>query len=284
MRFSLYKTLWGAVGAGAPHATFADAMPVIAAEGWDGVAFALIAHEFDAGLGTTEELADLCAQHDLGLAIMLHTFGETPRDHLADLESGLKSLASLHPHHVICHGGLDSFSHDQGVEFLSEAIAVADGLGIRVGHETHRGRILHSPWVTQRMLAEVPGLELVVDLSHWVVVAERLIDEFGDVIAACGSNAIHVDARVGHEQGPQVSDPEESRWSTHTEAFHRWWAALWSAASDAGRDELVFVPEYGPAPYQPIDSAMIDPGADLWDVSRRAGQRLRDHFSPLSRI
>ena len=58
MRFGLYKTLWGAVGQGTGYDGFADVLPAVAAEGWDGVAFAFIAHEFDDGLGTDAELAN----------------------------------------------------------------------------------------------------------------------------------------------------------------------------------------------------------------------------------
>lgn len=277
MRFSLYKTLWGAVGAGTDHPGFAEVIPAAAAEGWDGVAFAFIAHEFDDGLGSDAELAERCREHGLELAVMIHTFGDSVAHHLEDLRTGLERAAALEPHHVICHGGADSFDEATAVGFLETAVAMASDLDVRVGHETHRSRILFNPWITSRMLDRVEGMELVVDLSHWTVVAERLVTDAAEVIAACGAQAIHVDARIGHEQGPQVHDPSAARWREHRTTFESWWDSIWNAAAAAGRDELVFVPEYGPPPYQPTDAGG-EPIGDLWQICAGAGRALRDRY------
>jgi hypothetical protein len=89
MEHRWFKTLWGAVGAGAPCATFADVVPAVAAEQWDGVVYAAVAEQFDPTIGTLEELADRCAEHDLALAVMVHTWGRSLADHLADLDAVL---------------------------------------------------------------------------------------------------------------------------------------------------------------------------------------------------
>ena len=110
MELRLFKTMWGAVGAGAPYRTFADAIPAIADEGWDGVVFALIARQFEPDIGSLEELRELCDDHDLGLATMIMTDGPTVADHLASYRSQLVEVSEIATSHVISHSGLDAFS------------------------------------------------------------------------------------------------------------------------------------------------------------------------------
>jgi hypothetical protein len=72
--------------------------------------------------------------------------------------------------------------------------------------ETHRSRVLCSPWTIASVPEEVPGVRLSVDLSHWTCVAES-IDLRAKVIDALAGTACHIDAQVGHAQDPQVPDP-----------------------------------------------------------------------------
>jgi hypothetical protein len=39
-------------------------------------------------------------------------------------------------------------------------------------HETHRGRIFSNPWVTRRLICQLPELKLVADYSHFTVTVE----------------------------------------------------------------------------------------------------------------
>ncbi len=267
----LYKTLWGAVGANAPFSDFRGAIPHIAASGWDGVAFALIAFEFEPEIGTLEDLRGLCADHDLGLAVMVHSFGSDVDGHLAHLHQELHTAASIQPHHIICHGGVDAWTFDQASEFLASALRFESEIGVPVAHETHRSRLLHSPWQATEILTAFPDLKTAMDLSHWVVMAERLLDDQMDAIALAASRAIHVDARVGHEQGPQVPDPRDPAWSDHGAAFESWWDL-------AINEDTVVVPEYGPSPYLPMIPHTRQPVADLWEICDWARDRLVSRY------
>ena len=267
----LYKTLWGAVGADAPHSTLEAAIPVIASQGWDGVSFALIALQFEPGIGDLDGLGELCDSHDLGLSVMVHTFGDSVSDHLAHLESQLETAASVEPHHVICHGGVDAWSLEQASEFYEAATSMERRAGVPVAHETHRSRLLHSPWQTTAILEMFPDLNIALDLSHWVVMAERLLEDQTAAIEHAAERSIHVDARIGHEQGPQVPDPRDQAWAIQTAAFEGWWDL-------AIGPETVVVPEYGPPPYLPTTPHSNQPVADLWDISDWAGKRLRRRY------
>ncbi len=268
----LYKTLWGAVGAGSPFADFRTAIPRIAESGWDGVSFALIALEFDPGIGSLDELRDLCADHGLDLSVMVHTSGEGVRGHVEQLHREVERAAKMRPHHIICHGGVDAWGLGQAVEFYSEALSLESEIGIPFAHETHRSRLLHSPWQATEVLEAMPDLRTALDLSHWVVMSERLIHDQEPAIRLAASRAIHVDARVGHEQGPQVPDPRDPAWTTHLAAFEAWWDL-------AITHNQVVVPEYGPPPYLPTAPHTGEPVADLWAICDWAKQRLRMRYS-----
>ena len=268
---NVYKTLWGAVGNGAPFADFHSAIPHIVEAGWDGVSVALIAFEFDPEIGTLDELRQLCDDRDLGLSVMVHTFGDDVAGHLQHLRRELDRAASVDPHHIICHGGVDAWSLDQAKDFYTEALGYEANIGIPVAHETHRSRLLHSPWQTAEILNAFPDLNTALDLSHWVVMAERLIDDQLATIELAASRAIHVDARVGHEQGPQVPDPRDPAWLSHVTSFEAWWDL-------AMTPHQVVVPEYGPSPYLPTIPHTGKPVADLWEMCEWAKERLRARY------
>jgi hypothetical protein len=98
--------------------------------------------------------------------------------------------------------------------------------------------------------------------------SERLIHDQEAAIELAASRAIHVDARVGHEQGPQVPDPRDPAWSNHLNAFEAWWDLAITA-------EQVVVPEYGPPPYVPTVPHTGEPVADLWEICDWAKDQLR---------
>ena len=64
--------------------------------------------------------------------------------------------ASVQPHHIICHGGVDAWNLEQAVEFYAGALEFEVEAGIPVAHETHRSRLLHSPWQTMEILTAFP--------------------------------------------------------------------------------------------------------------------------------
>ena len=177
----------------------------------------------------------------------------------------------MDPHHIICHGGVDAWSLEQAKDFYTEALGYEANIGIPVAHETHRSRLLHSPWQTAEILNAFPDLNTALDLSHWVVMAERLIDDQLATIELAASRAIHVDARVGHEQGPQVPDPRDPAWLSHVTSFEAWWDL-------AMTPHQVVVPEYGPPPYLPTIPHTGKPVADLWAMCEWAKERLRARY------
>ncbi len=283
MELNYYKTLWGALGAGTPYPTLRDAAPVIAAEGWSGIVYAQVARLFDKGYPPMPEAVEICAEHGLELVVMVHTWHSPLDELLAELGTNMTAAAAANPHHIICQTGRDSFDDRERRTFFTESLAMERDLGVVVAHETHRGRPLFNPWVTRQVVDEFPELSFVLDLSHWVTVAERLLTAEDDVIRACARRCMQIDARVGHEQGPQVPDPTAPEWQRHVEMFTRWWAMVVDEAAAAGREELIVVPEYGPPPYQQTALRTGEPTTDLWATCLAERDRLRGELAPTAR-
>jgi hypothetical protein len=105
---------------------------------------------------------------------------------------------------------------------------------------------LYSPWLTRDLLERHPKLRFVADFrsdasqqgmlahnvcSHWTNVAEAHPShpELLKVIEAIAPRVLHVHARVGYEEGPQVPDPRAPEWMGYTTAFEHMWKLVWAA-------------------------------------------------------
>ncbi len=217
--------------------------------------------------------------NDYGFAFILQvlTTGETVAEHVASFQQQVEAGKALSPILIGCHGGRDAWSEHESEQFFERVLQLEREIGIPVGHETHRGRILYNPWVTSRMLDRFPDLKLVCDFSHWTCVAERLLRDQTDIIRQCAERCIHLHARVGYEEGPQVPDPRAPEYHYCLEAFERWWQLIWDAQEARGLAVSPLTPEYGPPGYLHTLPYTRQPVADLWEIcdwqARRAAER-----------
>ena len=269
MRLVLTRNLWGLEDR--PD-RYADALAGVAAAGYDAVACPVQSIPDSGRFGAA------LAESGLEFIPQVFSSGRTAGDHLAVFERGLRSAAQFAPRHVICQVGLDGWSGDVALRFLGDALKVEESVGVACAHETHRGRVLYSPWVARPLLEAHPQLRVACDLSHWVCVTERaaLPDSIVGLVAA---RALHIDARVGHEEGPQVPDPRAPRYSSHVEAHENWWQRIWDVQDSAGTAALTIAPEFGPPPYQPIDPWSGEPLADVNELNDWMAARVRERFS-----
>lgn len=146
------------------------------------------------------------------------------------------------------HSGKDYFNDAEADEFFSFATALEAELGVVVNHETHRARILYTPWAVPRILAAHPALRFTADLSHFSCVTETGArdPEVCAVVAALTPRVRHVHARVGFEEGPQVPDPRGEKWLPYLNDYIVWWTAIFKAAAERGEAVQTITPEFGP--------------------------------------
>lgn len=268
MRLVLTRNLWGLEDR--PE-QYADALAGVAAAGYDAVACPVQA------LPDAARFAEALAESGLEYVPQIFTAGRTVAEHVDVLRTALESATAFSPRHAICQAGRDGWPTDDALAFFGDALKVEQELGVPCAHETHRARILYSPWVSRPILEELPDLRVACDLSHWVCVTERaqLPDALVDLLA---SRALHIDARVGYEEGPQVPDPRAPRYAGYLETFERWWQAIWDERTGAGQEALSIAPEFGPPPYQPVDPWTGNPLADVNELNDWMASRMRARF------
>jgi hypothetical protein len=151
--------------------------------------------------------------------------------------------------------------------------------GVAIAHETHRGRILFNPWTTSRLLTRFPDLKLCCDFSHWVCVCERLIEDQIGIIRQCADHCLHLHARVGYEQGPQVPDPRAPEYQRHLEAHEAWWRLVWEAQAKRGFRVSTLTPEFGPPDYQHTLPFTRTPVSNLEEICDWQARRQAENFA-----
>lgn len=200
----------------------------------------------------------------------------TPAQHLAELGDQLNRCADLRPHRVTVLTGSDAWPLERQRSFLAEAQALAVASGLPVSFETHRSRCLGMPWTIAPLLEAVPGLRLTADLSHWCVVAERLMTPDLEPVQAMADRVDHIHARVGHAQGPQVSHPFAPEHAEALAAHRACWQLFSARALGRGAPLPSFTPEFGPDGYMPTLPFTDRPVADLLTINTAMAQWLRN--------
>ncbi|MDR6784887.1 sugar phosphate isomerase/epimerase family protein [Pedobacter africanus] len=166
--------------------------------------------------------------------------------HCEAYEKRLRELAALKPLFINSHTGRDFFSYEQNGSLLNVANVVTQDTGIKIVHETHRGRFAYAAHATRSYLEKFPALQLTLDVSHWCVVSESLLEDQQEAIDLAIARTTHIHARVGHAQAPQVADPSLPEY-TEALAFH---LNCWDKVVERHQNKvLTITPEFGPVPY-----------------------------------
>jgi sugar phosphate isomerase/epimerase len=222
----LVKTLWGVTEMAAPsygEVLWASLLGRIKSEGFDRlevVEYMIRGWNGDRTAGAPFPLANFEAALSaagLGIVLQAHTCGypcqsASVDDHLVSLEETIKYAntltGALAPKHINVHAGCDAWTHDQGMDFLRRAAALVAAQSIPVSFETHRVRLFWNAWAARDLLkacdSEGISVRLTADLSHWVVIAGRLMDHPSDaavwpeILALVASHTDLIHARVGY--------------------------------------------------------------------------------------
>lgn len=225
------------------------------------------------------EIRALVAAHGLKLVAMITTEGATPADHLASLEKRFAFAAATEPLMINSHTGRDIFSFDENRRIFERAIQLAKEANILMTHETHRGRPTFAATETGRYLAALPDLQLNADFSHWFCVHESDLSDQPENVSLAIQRTRYIHARVGFEEGPQVSNPAAPEWRPTVEKFITLWRRIIEARKRDAAPFLVITPEFGPPPYMPVEPFTLRPLADAWTVNVQFHKELRTRLS-----
>lgn len=198
---------------------------------------------------------------------MITTDGMTVAEHLETLERRFALAAEIGPVHLNCHTGKDYFSLDDNLRIFSRAQELSARHGIPISHETHRGRALFSSVAARELLGALPEIRLTADFSHWCCVHESLLADQPEAIELAIGQSDYIHARVGHPEGPQVSDPRAPEWKAELDAHILWWKRIVQKRRASGASRLGICPEFGPWPYMPLLPWTRQPVTNLWEVT-----------------
>jgi len=213
-------------------------------------------------------LPDKSGEHDL-------------QEHMKSFNEQVDAALVLKPLLINSHSGCDLWPLETSIEFFRHAIDVEKEKNILICHETHRGRILYNPWVTRDICRALPLIHLTADLSHFVVVAERVFQDSDKDWKTCleliAQKTRHIHARVGYSQGPQVPDPRAPEYSSALESHEKWWDLLLEAQAEGS--SITVEPEHGTDGYQNRLPFTQVETADLWAVNSWLRNRLEKRWA-----
>jgi hypothetical protein len=275
MKIDLFRSLWGWQGDWAQCAAELRAVGCVGVE-------ARLPTDPDA----VRALRHSLQQEDLAYIAVVFTGGDvipaqrwTMEQHWDRLRGALDVAQVAQPRFLNVLPGNDRWSLEQQVAFFGRAQELADEAGLVCSFETHRATSLYSPWVTLDVIAQLPQLRFTTDISHWVVVCERLLNDPVDDLAPFIERVHHVQARVGYAQGPQVPHPAAPEYAGEL-AFHQVvWERVWASQRDRGYAVTTLTPEFGPDGYThrlPFTQAPI---ADVWALNQWMTRTEAEHFA-----
>jgi hypothetical protein len=240
------KSLWGMEG------SLESQFERIAVAGYHGIESPVPSQlAITSGVNVDEKrFRSLLEQYKLDYVSMVFTEND---DHAESFRRQIEHAAEFNPILINSHSAKDAMPFDEQAIFFEKALAIEQKLGIPVGHETHRGRAMFTPWTTAALL------------SHWVCVCESLLEDQKEYMKMSFQRSIHIHTRVGYAQGPQVPHPAAPEYMLELSAHEDWWKQIIQARSNSEMP-LTFTPEFGPPGYMPRLPFTGQPVADLWQV------------------
>jgi sugar phosphate isomerase/epimerase len=214
-----------------------------------------------------QEIVETFHRFGMHLVAMIITEGKTAEEHVSSFAQRLEFVRELNPVHINCHSGKDYFPLRDNIKVYQKALEISKESGLSVSHETHRGRATYSAPATRDLLNALPDLRLTADFSHWCCVHESLLEDQPEALQLAIERSSYIHARVGHIEGPQVSDPQAPEWQKEVQTHIGWWERIAAAQRQRGASFLAICPEFGPAPYMPTLPYTRQPVANLWDIT-----------------
>ena len=256
MTIKFYAPEWGNT---LPFGVFCQNVKVA---GYDGVEMALPLEA-----GQSRAILTTLREHRLELIGQYWQSVESdPDEHSRQYEKYLRHLIAANPVFINCQTGKDFFTAGQNNRLFGLASRISAETGVRIIHETHRGKALFAAHIAQTYLAQQPALRLCLDISHWCTVHESLLDDQAEAVGLAISRTDHIHSRVGHSEGPQVSDPRAPEWDAALHAHLAWWDRV-VASHRANGTQLTITTEFGPDPYMPKLPYTQMPLANQWAIN-----------------
>lgn len=218
--------------------------------------------------GDQQELKTVLEKHGLVVGFLNGTDTSIPfEESLKAYTENFKKIIAWKPIYINCHTGSDFFSFEQNKAFIDAANKMAKESNIPIYHETHRGRFSFNLRDTEEYLKAIPELQLNLDISHWMVVHESLLENQNDLLNKVIDRSHHIHARVGHAEGPQVNDPQAPEWEKALKRHLDIWEKIIRKRWGENDRPFTITTEFGPPNYMPTLPYTRLPVADQWKAN-----------------
>ena len=268
MAIKFYAPQWGNT---LPFATFCQH---VKEAGYDGVEMALPLE-----LSEAQEIIDTLRNYELELIGQYWQSLETDlEEHSQQYEKYLRNLIRAQPVFINCQTGKDFYTFDQNKHLFDVAARISAETGIKIIHETHRGKSLFAAHIAHDYLTKLPDLRICLDISHWCNVHESLLENQPAAVAHAIAHTDHIHSRVGHPEGPQVNDPRAPEWNLALQTHLGWWDKVVEMHRQNGT-QLTITTEFGPAPYMPLLPYTQLPTGHQWEINVFMMNLLKERYA-----
>lgn len=204
--------------------------------------------------------------HSFGLQNSLCAFPAN----LDDLKASLDQCVNMDSTALVVNARIFPNHASESRDFVERSLDLGLQAGIPVFFETHRFTLTNDLLFTCLLLDEIPRLQLVADLSHYVVGREipHPVDLFHqNLIEKILSRSVSIQGRVASREQIQVPlhFPMHQKWVA---TFYNWWRLgirSWIDKAKSG-DRFNFTCELGPPEYAMTDESGYEM-SDRWRES-----------------
>lgn len=246
----------------------------VKAAGYDGV-------EAGVPFDNTEKAAMKAALQKYNLQFIgqyWQSFEIDTAEHQQSYLKHLLNMMTLRPVKIDAQTGKDYFTPKENMQLFQIADEFTRETKIPVVHETHRNKALFAAHTTKQYLRQWPSLRITADFSHWCTVAESYLQDQPDAMQLAIAHTDHIHARVGHTEGPQVTDPSLPEWHEALAHHLNWWKQIVLLQQQRGAEVFTITPEFGPEPYMTHHPQTKAPLASQWDTNVWMMQYLKQHL------
>ncbi|MCB6184558.1 sugar phosphate isomerase/epimerase [Leeia sp. TBRC 13508] len=192
----------------------------------------------------------------------LQAEGQVFPTNIEELIPALENGTEFGCHHITIQADFRPRTLKEAIRVIEGWQRLAEQVAFPVLIETHRYRVTNDLLFTLDLLAEMPNLKLLSDLSHYVVAREFPLppaeadDQQIKTILDHGWG-FHGRVSNGHQVQIPVSFAQHQPW---VDVFKAWWTygmSSWQKRAKAD-DTLTFTCELGPTPYAITGSDGLD--------------------------
>ncbi|QHW00139.1 sugar phosphate isomerase/epimerase family protein [Spirosoma endbachense] len=202
----------------------------------------------------------------------------------SEFEKRLLALAAARPLFINTQTGKDYYSVSQNEKLIALADSIAAQTNVPIIHETHRGKFSFAAHITRMYLDRLPNLRITLDISHWFNTAETFLHDQPEAVALAISRTDHIHCRVGHTEGPQISDPRAPEWQEAVQQHLDIWDRVVALHRQNDRSICTFTPEFGAPPYMFLQPYTRQPVVNQWEVNQYMMEFLRKRYENFTNL